>query len=85
MCAKLITSIASCLRDIDTKKVDQISILGPSICAATTFKNYLIVPLKATIFEKITLIEFYPLPPIYTTVAGRRSLENPCGRPQITR
>jgi hypothetical protein len=34
--------------------VCQISIFRPSLCATTTLKKCLIVPLKATIFEKFT-------------------------------
>jgi hypothetical protein len=51
--------------------------LRPSVCAATICKNFLIVPLKATIFEKFTFniqIKLYPLSP--TIEHG--------GRPQIS-
>jgi hypothetical protein len=41
---------------------------SPSICAATTFKNFLIFPLKAKIFEKFKFaieIDFLSLGPQY--------------------
>jgi hypothetical protein len=51
----------------------------PSICAATTFQNFLIVPLKAIIFEKYTFttqIDFLSFAPRYTADDG--------GKPQIS-
>jgi hypothetical protein len=50
----------------------------PSVLAATTLKNFLIIPLKATIFEKTHIHyinrSFDPLPPT----------EDHCGRPKIS-
>jgi hypothetical protein len=46
-------------------------------------------PFKSNIIGKLHIYymnrHFILYPPLYTMVAGRRSLEKACGRPQITR